>query len=152
MKIELRRIKIYRGMSHETTAFGADLYLDGVKCGVVENDGRGGPNCFSERDAYMRVQAWAKTQPPLPCSWDKPIEMDADLWISLEVGRIEERRVAARLAKRVAKNRRNAVHAFIVVGETPDRKHIEAMPRETPDMPEGYRMIQAFTAAGAPVE
>jgi len=42
MKIELKKIKIAEHMSEETTAFTAEIYIDGVNAGYAKNDGRGG--------------------------------------------------------------------------------------------------------------
>ena len=42
MKIELKNIKINESFSKETTCFKADLYVEGIKCAVVENKGHGG--------------------------------------------------------------------------------------------------------------
>lgn len=149
-RLELRRVRIHAGLSEETIAFTADLYLDGVKRGQVANEGTGGANRFTDRDACAELETWATTQPPVRMGGGAELALDADFAISLEVGRIQELRDAQRLAKRVAKNRRNAVHAYIVVGATPDGRSIAAFPSATPTMPNGYRLIQVFTAAGAP--
>lgn len=42
MVIELRKVQEYPRLSEETTAFSADLYIDGVKRGTAENEGKGG--------------------------------------------------------------------------------------------------------------
>lgn len=42
MKIELKKIGIYERMSEETTAFVADLYINGKNVGTCKNDGHGG--------------------------------------------------------------------------------------------------------------
>lgn len=42
MKIELKKIQVFERMSEETTAFAADLYINGEKVGYAKNDGRGG--------------------------------------------------------------------------------------------------------------
>lgn len=42
MKIELKKIKIAEHMSEETTAFTADIYVNGKKVGYAKNDGCGG--------------------------------------------------------------------------------------------------------------
>jgi hypothetical protein len=43
-KPELRRVKVYRGMSEETTAFTAELWMDGQHIAYLKNAGRGGNN------------------------------------------------------------------------------------------------------------
>lgn len=42
MKIELKKIKVAEHMSDETTAFTAELFVNGIHIGYVKNDGRGG--------------------------------------------------------------------------------------------------------------
>ena len=44
MKIELKNVKFYLGMSEETIAFNASLYVDGKKVGDAKNRGTGGAN------------------------------------------------------------------------------------------------------------
>jgi hypothetical protein len=44
MKIELKNVKVYLGMSEETIAFNASLYVDGKKVGDAKNSGTGGAN------------------------------------------------------------------------------------------------------------
>lgn len=57
INIELRRLQIFDRMSEETTAFAADLYIDGIKCGYAENQGHGG--CTN----YGPIQPFEKTKP-----------------------------------------------------------------------------------------
>jgi hypothetical protein len=42
MKIELKKLKIAEHMSEETTAFTADIYVNGKQAGYAKNDGHGG--------------------------------------------------------------------------------------------------------------
>lgn len=51
MKVELKKLGIYERLSDETTAFAADLWIDGVKVGHAKNDGQGG----------MTIVHWART-------------------------------------------------------------------------------------------
>jgi len=44
MKIEIKNVKHYHGMSQETNAFDATLYIEGQKIGRCSNQGFGGPN------------------------------------------------------------------------------------------------------------
>ena len=99
---ELKKVKIYVGMSRETTAFNAELWIDKKLGAHVENDGGGGDNLIrwvdmmhgksAFQDAF---NAWTKAMPPVPCTDDwaiergfGPMEMDAEFWISLEVERV----------------------------------------------------------------
>ena len=46
MKLELKKIKIHNDMSDETTAFSAELWLDGKKAFFIKNDGCGGSHYY----------------------------------------------------------------------------------------------------------
>ena len=99
---ELKKLKIYAGMSQETTAFNAELWIDKKLAAHVENDGHGGCNFIRWvarnhcKSAYETAfNAWTKAMPPVPCEDDWAIErgfgpmaMDAEFWISLEVERV----------------------------------------------------------------
>jgi len=64
--IELKNVKVYVGMSQETTAFTASLYIDGKKAADVRNEGRGGDNwpSFADRDLRDRFYAFCESLPP----------------------------------------------------------------------------------------
>ena len=99
---ELKKVKIYAGMSRETTAFNAELWIDGKLAAHVENGGHGGSNLIRYVDrnhgksAFADAfDAWTEAMPPVPCTDDWAIErgfgpmaMEAEFWISLEVERI----------------------------------------------------------------
>ena len=102
MKVELRKVKVYDGLSRETTAFNAELWIDGKLAAYVENNGGGGGHMIRYVDRSHgksafedAFNAWTKAMPPVPCEDDwaiergfGPLEMDADLWIGEEVERI----------------------------------------------------------------
>jgi len=102
MNAELRKVKVYDGMSRETTAFNAELWIDGKLAAHVENDGGGGSHMIRYVDrnhgksAFQKAfDAWTEAMPPVPVEdeWAigrdfGPLEMDAELWISEEVERI----------------------------------------------------------------
>lgn len=46
MKIELKKLKIAEHMSEETTAFTAEIYVNGVNAGYAKNDGHGGSTFY----------------------------------------------------------------------------------------------------------
>lgn len=66
MKIELRKVSHYPRLSQETEAFNADIYIDGVKRGEVENDGHGGMNFIHPHTLAAEIDAYTKTLPPDP--------------------------------------------------------------------------------------
>lgn len=69
MKIELKNVKVYAGMSEETTAFVADLYINDYKAGQAKNDGRGGTTfCQAYNtegfELMQKAEAYCKALPP----------------------------------------------------------------------------------------
>lgn len=62
MKIELRKLKIVESMSEETTAFTADIYIEGYKSGYAKNDGQGGCTFYHtyevRRDLIKQAEAY----------------------------------------------------------------------------------------------
>jgi hypothetical protein len=69
MKIELKSIKISEHMSEETTAFTADIFVNGVKVGYAKNHGHGGSTDYHalemKRDIIARAEAHCLTLPPI---------------------------------------------------------------------------------------
>jgi hypothetical protein len=65
MKIELRRISYNARLSHETSAFAADVWVDGVKRGTVENDGHGGADLIRPGSLADEIRVYCKTLPPV---------------------------------------------------------------------------------------
>ena len=55
MDIQLKNVKIYAGLSQETVAFSASLYVDGKKVGEARNAGHGGNN---DVDAHDKDGRW----------------------------------------------------------------------------------------------
>ena len=71
MKIELKHISINDRLSEETICFSADIYVDGVKCGLATNRGHGGStDCHADldkRDLFKAAEAYCQTLPSTPC-------------------------------------------------------------------------------------
>ena len=81
MKIELRKLKVAEHMSEGTTAFTADLFVDGVNIGYAKNDGRGGCTDYNiipgkkfssggfdfdtNREILIKAEAFCLTLPPI---------------------------------------------------------------------------------------
>jgi hypothetical protein len=61
----LHKIRLHLEQSEETTAFTADLHLDGKKVAHVGNDGKGGCHRydFTTGRLYGAFMKWAATQP-----------------------------------------------------------------------------------------
>jgi len=80
MKVELRKVKVYDEMSRETTAFNAELWIDGKLAATCMNDGGGGDHMIHYVDRHHGQSAYETAFD----AWT----MDADLWIGEEVERI----------------------------------------------------------------
>ncbi len=63
MRIELKNVKYAKFASEETHCFQATVYLNGVKSGVVSNDGHGGANMYDPWSLEEKLEAYAKTLP-----------------------------------------------------------------------------------------
>jgi len=93
MKIELKKLKIAEHLSEETTAFTADVYVNGKCIGYAKNDGQGGetdirchfPADSIERKLCAEAEEWAKTQPPYSEGGGEPLPMTLDFYIDLMV-------------------------------------------------------------------
>jgi len=72
MKIELKNVKHSEFASHETSCFEASVYIDGVRAGIVENDGQGGCNRYHPHDLEIKIDTYAKTLPPVVTSMKDP--------------------------------------------------------------------------------
>lgn len=69
MNIELKNIKYAAFASQETNCFSASIYIDGHKCGTVNNNGNGGCHNFYPHQLTMNLDEYAKTLPPLDISY-----------------------------------------------------------------------------------
>jgi len=100
--VELKGVKIASNMSEETIAFTGVLWINGAKAADLKNDGQGGDNraWFKDRELERAFNAYCEALPPEPVTdawaiergFTDPSPMNADLWISLEVGKIDEAR------------------------------------------------------------
>ena len=99
---ELKGVKIASNMSEETIAFTGALWINGKKAADLKNDGHGGANFIRwfNRELEKAFDAYCESLPSQPVTDDwaiergftDPLPMDSDLWISLEVGKIDEAR------------------------------------------------------------
>jgi len=69
MKIELRGIKYSAFASQETLCYEASIYIDGVRVGTVDNDGRGGSDNVHPWEVAERIDEYAKGLPKFTCEW-----------------------------------------------------------------------------------
>jgi hypothetical protein len=98
MKVELKKVKIAQYLSEETTAFAAQLWVDGEYIADVSNNGHGGSNSIhhrfddkglNTRDKVQAFEAWCEAQP----------DMRTDYYISLMVDDYQEQRQVKRWCK-----------------------------------------------------
>ena len=66
---ELKKVKVAKSLSEDSTAFTADLWWRGSLIALVSNHGRGGNNSIrpATRDGWEvldEFEAWCRTQPP----------------------------------------------------------------------------------------
>ena len=70
MKIELKAVSHSPRQSRDSECYFANVYIDGVKEGTVENDGWGGPDIIHPYSLKQKLEAYAATLPPLVDSDD----------------------------------------------------------------------------------
>jgi len=81
MKVELRKLAIYPRMSQETTAFAADLWIDGAKVGYAKNEGHGGATFVdwtAAREQRVEIEATLKTRIPAKYKFASGVEWAID--------------------------------------------------------------------------
>ena len=105
MKVELKKVKIAKFLSEETTAFSAQLWVDGEYIADVSNEGRGGNNRINQfvngdntRDKVEAFEKWCKEQPPY-VDEDGELSMNDDLYISRMVEDYQEQQQLKRWCK-----------------------------------------------------
>lgn len=100
MKVELRKVSINRGLSEETTAFSAEIWIDGVFAGYAKNAGHGGCNDVTILDRKLREKFFAhiKTLPQVKILDDWQPQ-DEDGFIADLLDRHRQKKTCERQAK-----------------------------------------------------
>ncbi|WP_234729991.1 hypothetical protein [Acidocella facilis] len=80
MEVALKNISHNERMSEETNCFSATIYVGGKKAGEASNHGHGGPTMIHPRELEQKIDAYAKTLPPIVVE-DMTLEMNAELLI-----------------------------------------------------------------------
>jgi hypothetical protein len=80
-RVQLRGVKYAAFASQETHCFSATVYIDGVKEGVVENDGHGGSNFYHPHEVQTKLDAVAATLPDVEFGDGQSIKQDADILV-----------------------------------------------------------------------
>ena len=83
MKIELKNITHFAYLSQETNACHADVWVDSVKVGHVENRGHGEGMypVMSDRQLLARMEQWAASQPAVQSLYGE-LSMNLDFYLS----------------------------------------------------------------------
>jgi len=107
VNIELKRFTSNARLSQETTAFAADVWVDGKKAGFAENDGHGG--CTMVRlDPAVRdkVEAHGKTLVPAEyASFTSGAEWIVDQLVEAELQKKADKAFAKKIANADAKQK-----------------------------------------------
>ena len=113
MKIELKKIKVSESQSEETTAFTADIYIDGKNAGYAKNDGHGGCTLIGSyeskgRELLESAEAYCTTLPNkviegLQGSFKVDLESFVEDLLYEHLNAKEEVRIAKKLAKDMIK-------------------------------------------------
>jgi len=101
VNIELKRFTTNARLSQETTAFAADVWIDGKKAGHAENDGRGGATVV-RLDPSVRDQVEAHGKALVPAeykSFTGGAEWIVDQLVEAELQKKSDKLFARKLAK-----------------------------------------------------
>lgn len=107
MKIELKRFTSNARLSQETTAFAADVWVDGKKAGHAENDGHGGATLVRlDPTVHAAVEAHGMTLVPAKYkSFVGGAEWIVDQLVEAELQRKSDKAFAKKIAKVDAKEK-----------------------------------------------
>lgn len=107
MKIELRRFTTNARLSRETTAFAADVWVDGKKAGCAENDGHGGCTMVHlDPSVRGKVEAHGKTLVPAEYrSFTGGAEWIVDQLVEAELQKRSDKAFAKKIANADKKER-----------------------------------------------
>jgi hypothetical protein len=113
MKIELRKLRIAKGLSQETTAYSAEIWIDGERAFLASNHGTGGCDLFVPVGRYsvQDIDDWL-TRNRTPTTYDG-IELPADL--ETEVITLMDRIEAGKRLKRLMRSHVVAIRDADVV-------------------------------------
>ena len=107
MKIELRRFTSNVRLSQETTAFAADIWVDGKKAGSADNDGHGGATRV-RLDPSVRDQVEAHGKNLVPVEYKSFVggaEWIVDQLVEAELQKKSDKAFAKKIANADAKEK-----------------------------------------------
>lgn len=117
MNIEIRNLKIAASLSQETTAYTADIYVDGVKTFAASNHGHGACDNFhrfpTAKVSEPEVNAWLadNVAPSGPyeadlakrAAYDIGHLCDLEMFVGRQLGKAEAEKETARIRRRYVK-------------------------------------------------
>jgi len=115
MKIELRSINYSAALSQETSAYTADIYIDGELAFHARNQGTGGADFYHQvgRWTEAEVNAWLKDNRPPRCLGDIACDHDLEIEVSdLLVRAVEGRRLKRLLRTNLLTIEREQVYQY----------------------------------------
>lgn len=104
MKIELKKVSYSKALSQETSAYAAEVWVDGKKRGNVRNQGHGGGDMIHPYDLAREIEAYAKTLPPIPAS-EGTFNMELPMSAELIFGDLLEKHLLAKDLKSALKRK-----------------------------------------------
>ena len=104
MKIELKNIKIHKGLSEETYCYTATVLVDGVAAFSASNHGHGGPDMYHPVKGYSgpserEISDWLKANKEPLLSHGMSLEYDLELMVGQLLEDHERRKTLARMLK-----------------------------------------------------
>lgn len=121
MKIELKKLKHYVGMSEETNAFSADLYVDGKMVATCKNDGGGGPIDFDtygvkDGSLFKSVELYCKSLPSVIFEYGDNQKSELPMDLELFVGNLVEESLRSKELLKFRKRMENTFSKYICYG------------------------------------
>jgi hypothetical protein len=106
VKVELKRFTTNARLSQETTAFAADVWVDGKKVGHAENAGHGGnTNVRLDPSVRAAVEAHGKTLVPAEYKFVSGTEWVVDQLVEAELQKRHDKSLAKKIANADAKEK-----------------------------------------------
>jgi len=115
MKIELKKVQIFNAMSEETTAFHAEIFVNGKNVGYAKNDGHGGStDCRPHYDKpelkelFKQAEQYCLSLPPIKFGAEHggkafEIKMDLENFVDELIEAEQKKKDAKKLEKKMEK-------------------------------------------------
>lgn len=106
MNVELKRLQVFARMSEETTAFAADVWINGKKAGTAKNNGHGGCSfvCIDDPALAAELRTHGVTLIPNEYRSERYTPDGAEWLVDLLVEQHLNAKKDKRVAKAITKN------------------------------------------------